>query len=191
MLEDCLDGLSSVADVVVVEFFDVRGIDCFAYDLVDNDGVDALLFPELLAFEIVVCHDASSVGEVVLFARFAGTMGGRTRRVVVSVGTLVTVWYSALLRTSARWPCRPPQLVVFTAAVILVICCLSTFMVEFDGWPTILSSDMGVMMARTASWMVASLAVGDDMFFVVNGLVDCRLVRFLIGKKNSFVSHHC
>ncbi len=63
MFKDCFDGLSSVADVVIVEFFDVCGINCFAYDLVDDDGVDTLLLPELLAFEIVVCHDASSVGE--------------------------------------------------------------------------------------------------------------------------------
>ena len=63
MLKDSLDGLGSVADVVVVEFFDVCGINCFAYDLVDDDGVDTLLLPELLALEIVVCHDASSVGE--------------------------------------------------------------------------------------------------------------------------------
>ena len=110
-------------------------------------------------------------------------MGGRTRRVVVSVGTLVAVWYSALLRMSARWPCCPPQLVVFTAAAILVICCLSMFTVKFDSWPTILSNDMGAMMAQTALWTVALLAVGDDMFIVVNGLVDCQLVRFLIGKK--------
>ena len=63
MLKDSLDGLGPVADVVVVEFFDVRGINCFTYDLVDDDGVDTLLLPELLAFEIVVFHDASSVGE--------------------------------------------------------------------------------------------------------------------------------
>eukprot|EP00804_Cyclotella_cryptica_P012454 CCRYP_010878-RA/>CCRYP_010878-RA protein AED:0.39 eAED:0.39 QI:0/0/0/0.5/0/0/2/0/123 len=112
---------------------------------------------------------------VVLFARLAGTMGGRTRRVVVSVGTLVTVWYSASLRTRARWPCRPPQLVVLTAAAILASCCLSTFTVEFDGWPTILSIGMGAMIDRTASRTAASLAVGDDMFVLQTSwlIVEC------------------
>ena len=101
-----------------------------------------------------------------LFVRFAGTMGGRTRRVVVSVGTLVTVWYSALLSTSVRWPWHPPQFVVLTAAAILMICCFKMFTVEFDGWPTILSIGMGATMAQTASRTAASFAVGDDMIVV-------------------------
>ena len=111
-----------------------------------------------------------------LLARFAGTMGGSTRRVVVSVGTAVTVWYSALLRTSARCPCRPPQLVVFTAAAIFAICCFSTFTVEFDGWPTILSIGMGAMIEQTASRTAASLAVGNDMFWLNT---DWSIVRWL------------
>ena len=112
---------------------------------------------------------------VVLFVRLAGTMGGRTRGVVVSVGTLVTVRYSASLRTRARWPCRPPQLVVLTAAAILASCCFSTFTVEFDGWPTILSIGMSAMMDRTASQTAASLAVGDDMFMLQTSwlIVEC------------------
>ena len=101
---------------------------------------------------------------IVLFVRFAGTMGGMTRRDVVSMGSLVTVRYSASLRTRARWPCRPPQLIVLTAAAILVSCCFSMFMVEFNGWPTILSIGMGAMMDQMASQTVALLAVGDDMF---------------------------
>jgi hypothetical protein len=40
----------------------------------------------------------------------------------------------------------------------------NTFMVEFDGWPTILSIGMGAMMERTASRTAALLAVGDDLF---------------------------
>ena len=40
MLEDPLYGLGSVANVVVVEFFDVRGIDGFAYYLVNDDDID-------------------------------------------------------------------------------------------------------------------------------------------------------
>ena len=63
MFENGLDVLGSVTDVVVVEFFNVCGIDGFAYYLVHDDGVDALLFPELLAFKVVISHDASSVGE--------------------------------------------------------------------------------------------------------------------------------
>ena len=62
MLEDRLDGLGSVADVVVVEFFDIRGIDGFMYYLVNDDGVNTLLFPVLLAFKVVVGNDASPVG---------------------------------------------------------------------------------------------------------------------------------
>ena len=104
-------------------------------------------------------------------------MGGWTRQVVGSVATLVMVWYSASLRTSARWLCCPPHLVVLMAAAILASCCFSTFMVEFDGWPMILSIGMGAMMARTALQTAALLAVGEDMFV----LQKCWLIVGWIG----------
>ena len=57
MLDDRLDCLATVAQVVVFEFFDIHGIDGLAYDFVDDECVDGLLFPKLLAREVVQARD--------------------------------------------------------------------------------------------------------------------------------------
>ncbi len=101
---------------------------------------------------------------VVLLASAAGTMGGGTRQMVVLVGMPITVWYSTSLSTSARCLCCPPQLVVFTAAVILAICCLKRLTVKFEGWPMILSIGMEEMIALMALHTLALLKDGEDMF---------------------------
>ena len=80
------------------------------------------------------------------------------------VGMPVTVLYLASLSMSARCPCHPPQLVVFTAVAILVICCLKRLIVEFEGWPMILLIGMEEMMALMASHTLALLEDGEDMF---------------------------
>ena len=82
---------------------------------------------------------------------------------VVLVGTLVTVWYYALLSMSARCLCHPPQLVVFMAAAIFASCCFKTFTVKFEGWPMILLIGMGEMMAQTALRMLALLVADNNM----------------------------
>jgi hypothetical protein len=67
---------------------------------------------------------------------------------------------------------------VLTASAILVSCCFSTFTVEFDGWPMILTIGMGAMMDRTASRTAASLAVGDDMFVLQTSWLIVEWVGF-------------
>ena len=63
MREDGLDGLGVVAHVVVFQFFYVGCIDDFANDVIDDDGIDGFLQPELLACQVVVCHHARATSE--------------------------------------------------------------------------------------------------------------------------------
>lgn len=46
--KDRLDSLDSIANVVAIEFSKVHGITSFTGDFVDDDGIDALLFPVFL-----------------------------------------------------------------------------------------------------------------------------------------------
>jgi hypothetical protein len=105
----------------------------FANDFVNNDCVNGFLFPGLLAFEFVVGHDTWVRGEsrVVCEHRGYNTMGGTLRYVVVSVTLLVTRRRLSLLRTRARCPWHPCQLVAFTVAAIFA--CFNRLTVEFVG----------------------------------------------------------
>ena len=55
--------LCTVANEIVIEFFDVWCVDAFTNNLVHNDRVDGFLFPLLLALEVVVGRDACAKGE--------------------------------------------------------------------------------------------------------------------------------
>ena len=63
MCDDCFDGLGTVPNVVVIEFFDICGFNGFPDDFVHNNSIDGFLLPKFLALQIVVCHDACAVGE--------------------------------------------------------------------------------------------------------------------------------
>ena len=53
VLDDCFDGLAAVANIVVLELFDVRRIDGFTDNFSDDDGIDCFLLPKLLARKVV------------------------------------------------------------------------------------------------------------------------------------------
>lgn len=57
MSKDGLDGLGTVANVIVIEFFDVHCVDSFVDNFVKNYGINALLFPDFLSLKVVIGHD--------------------------------------------------------------------------------------------------------------------------------------
>ena len=71
VFEDSLDGLISVADVVVLQPFDVGWVDDVLCQAVDGDSVDGLLFPVILLLDFVfrvefcLVDEGGAVGESV------------------------------------------------------------------------------------------------------------------------------
>jgi hypothetical protein len=55
--DDRFGCLSAVSNEVIIEFFDVCGVNAFAHNLVDNDGFGCFVFPVLLTLEILIGHD--------------------------------------------------------------------------------------------------------------------------------------
>ena len=55
--------LSAVSDKVVIEFFNVCGVNAFTNNLVKNESTDGFLLPVLLALKVAIGHDLCTVGE--------------------------------------------------------------------------------------------------------------------------------
>jgi hypothetical protein len=63
MLDDRLDHLAAVAHVVVFEFLNVRGIDGFLHNFVDDERINGVLLQKLLARIVVQARDRRSIRE--------------------------------------------------------------------------------------------------------------------------------
>ena len=163
MREDGRDGLGVVAHVVVFQFFYVGCVDDFANDAIDDDGIDGFLQPELLACQVVVCHHARATCERCIIGQ-----GFRyDQRGCNALGCdLWSTCYSLVL-CIREYECEMPM----SASPIGCFNGSRNFghwLLEMVyggvGWLTCdFVKGRRAIVACTASLMVASLAVGEDM----------------------------
>ena len=104
---------STVSDKVVIKFFNVEGVNALANDLVDDDSINSILFPVLLTPKVVIGHGLCMMDESHVVHESSEHNGWNVEASGLVHCHAGDKQYSLLLRTSARCPWHPPQLVVF------------------------------------------------------------------------------
>ena len=147
-------GAVGVSNVVLLQFFNVLGIDR-GDDEFDSDVGDRELLPPFSPEDVLVRFEGQLIESgCVLFIALLNLMGCE---MLQSMRVLSVARERALLgRASGRQTWRPPQAVVRMVAQDFAICDSRRSTFSVLGWPRRWSTIFVMMTARTASAMAAS-----------------------------------